>query len=178
MLEKALSFGPYIFPFGEVSEPIAQDVRPTQAQIRRAQHVISSLGELGWGAQLLYAQEWLQNQNMPLKDRMAYHTKWNTYFKRYCPHLSKDITAMEVHSQMQALIAPYRPRLSKRDLQAVRLVYEDWKNLPEENLSQRRLKSWIERGLFMVMSSRCYLSALPKPKQEKAPRARRSGACK
>ena len=74
MLEKALSFVPYIFPFGEVSEPIAQDVRPTQAQIRRAQHVISSLGELGWGAQLLYAQEWLQNQNMPLKDRMAYHT--------------------------------------------------------------------------------------------------------
>ena len=163
MSEKALSFGSYIFPFREVLEPMAQAVQPTPAQMRRAQYVIGALGELGLGSQLLDIYEWLQNQNMPLKERMEYHKKWNAYFRRYCPHIQKDTTNMEIHWQMQNLMEPYRPRFSKRDMQAVRLVYEDWKAMPEETLAQKRMKTWTERGLFMVMSSRYYMASLPQP---------------
>ena len=167
--ENSLSVGKYIFQGPTLREPLMIDAQPTLKQVTRLWEVARLLGELGWAADVLYAKESLQGIKMTQAENRACHKDMVMYWRRYCPNISNDITNIELHTMMMHALEPYRPRFSRRDVQAVFLAFQRWKNLSGKSLPSRRMKSWVGRGLSMIMSSRYYKMARPHQALQKNP---------
>jgi len=157
-----LLVGQYVFEGMPLQKPISQVADPTPKQMTKLWKTAVALGELGWATHLLYIHEWLQGKKLTKEEAKSCMKDLNKYFRRYCPHIKKDITNMELHAAMREIMEEYKPRFTKCDVQAVYLAYQKWQKLPENSLADKRAKAWIDRGLTMIMASRYYQAALPK----------------
>lgn len=158
----ALTIGKYVFAGPTLNVPVAQVARPTNVQVAKMRQTLCILGELGWAAHILYANEWLQGEKMSPEETKACSRDLAKNFRHYCPNIKKDVTNMEIHATVKRALDAYDPVFTKRDLQSIFMVYQNWQKLSGDSLKTRREKVWIGRGLSMVMNSRYYKSALSK----------------
>lgn len=162
MCDNLISVGKHTFPGPVVNPPVAQNAHPSDKQITKLWGTARILGELGWASDLLYISEYLVNTKMTEEENRACHKDICMYFRRYCPNVRKDVTNMELHAAIVRELETYRPRFSKRDLQALFLAYQRWQRLSGNSLPNKRMKAWVGRGLGLIMASRYYKEAVSK----------------
>ena len=160
--KRQVSIGQFVFEASALLTPVPQPAQPTPQQVDKMWEMAAALGELSFAAHLLYIQEWLQGKKLTKEESKKCAKDLNTYFRRYCPHINRDVTNMELHAFMRDMMDTYKPRFTKRDVQAVFLAYQKLQQLPENSLMEKRAKVWIERGLNMMMASGYYQAAVPK----------------
>ena len=158
----ALTIGKYVFAGPVLDEPEPQIAHPTNAQVAKMRQTLCTLGELGWAAHILYASEWLQGEKMSPEEMKRCGRDLAKNFRHYCPNIKKDVTNMEIHATVKRVLDAYEPVFSKRNVQSIFMVYQNWQKLSGSSLKARRERAWIERGLSMIMKSRYYKSALSK----------------
>ena len=159
--DNTLSIGKHTFRGPVLEQPQAQNVQPSVKQFSKLWEKARVLGELGWAAHILYATECLVGIKMTPKEEKAYHRELAKQFRHYCPNIRQDVTGMELHAAIAQQLGTYKPRFSKRDVQAVFLAYQQWQKLETRSVKQMREKSWIGYGLAMMMASRYYKAAFP-----------------
>ncbi len=161
LYDNTLSVGNHVFRGPVLEVPEAQEARPTAKQISKLWDTARVLGEVGWASHVLYVGEWLASVRMPQKEEKACRRELEKYFRRYCPNIRRDVTNMELHAAISHQLEQYKPRFSKRDLQALFLAYQQWQKLEPRTLKQQREKAWVGYGLATMMASRYYKAAFP-----------------
>jgi len=148
------------FSFTATTEPSAHLIQKLTKEIKR-------LAELSMALYVRHARAELQIAHIPLKEKKVSERALNKYFRFYCPHLTAELTRMEIHLMMQGILDEHRPRFSKQEMQALHHIYQKWKEMPASTLTQKKNRALIERGLKVVMSSNVYNAALPKKRPHK-----------